>query len=77
MNCLAGDPLWITEALVISTEDGRHMVTKTTYRFLHTLNNLGPAPEPNLTILWSKDLPQNLRNTVEISIKTNSIQYEK
>ena len=73
----SGDPTWITESLAGMALDGRHMVTRMTYRFLHTLVNLGPAPEPNLTILWSPRLPENFKKfAAEISIATSSIQYE-
>jgi len=73
----AGDPMWITEALGGMGEDGRTLVTRTTYRFLNTLYTLGHAPEPNLTILWSKALPETFRRyCAKVSIETDSIQYE-
>ena len=73
----AGDPLWITEAVGGMGEDGRTLVTRTSYRVLHTLRTLGPAPEPNLTILWSDGQPASFQNyCAQLSIETDSLQYE-
>ncbi len=73
----AGDPVWVTCALAGVSEDGRHMVSKSSYRFLHTLYNLGPSAEPNLTILWSEKLPQPFKDyCAKVSIDTDSVQYE-
>ncbi|MBR1704504.1 MAG: formate C-acetyltransferase [Clostridia bacterium] len=73
----AGDPTWVTESLAGVGIDGRPLVTKNSFRYLHTLENLGTAPEPNMTVLWSTRLPQGFKNyCAKVSIDTSSIQYE-
>lgn len=72
-----GDPMWITESVGGMGEDGRPLVTKSCFRMLQTLYNLGPAPEPNLTVLWSAHLPENWKRfTAKVSCDTDALQYE-
>ena len=76
-NLFSGDPTWVTESIGGMGEDGRTLVTRSSFRMLQTLYNLGPAPEPNLTVLWSGNLPEAFKNfCARVSIETSSVQYE-